>query len=95
MLLGPDRWGTTTPSLGVPIRFPEINNITVLGEIAFETAGMIPEISYRSHFFQDLVEANVFYLAILPQHEGIIFQTSLILDRPNRFAEFLPQYAEW
>jgi len=95
MLLGPGRWGTTTPSLGVPIRFPEINNITVLGEIAFETAGMIPEISYGSHFFQDLVEANVFYLAILPQHEGIIFQTSLILDRPNRFAEFLPQFSEW
>ena len=95
MLLGPGRWGTTTPSLGVPIRFPEINNISVLGEIAFETAGMIPEISYGSHFFQDLVEANVFYLAILPQHEGTVFQSNLILERPNRFAEILPQYADW
>ena len=95
MLLGPGRWGTSTPSLGVPIRFPEINNISALGEIAFETAGMIPEISYGSHFFQDMVEANVFYLAILPQYSDTVFRAEVILARPNKFADLLPQHAGW
>ncbi len=95
MLLGPGRWGTSTPSLGIPISFSEINNVSVLGEIAFETADMIPEISYGSHFFQDLVEANIFYLAILPQIRGNIFRENLILDQPNLFSTYLPTEQEW
>lgn len=95
LLLGPGRWGTSTPSLGIPIRFSEINNVSALGEIAFETAGMIPEISFGSHFFQDLVEANVFYLAILPRQDGNLFQTSLINEQPNLFASLMPQFKDW
>ncbi|MDD5491636.1 MAG: PEP/pyruvate-binding domain-containing protein, partial [bacterium] len=45
MLLGPGRWGTTTPSLGVPVSFSEINNMTVLGELSFASANAMPEIS--------------------------------------------------
>ncbi|MBP7401095.1 MAG: pyruvate kinase [Clostridia bacterium] len=67
MLLGPGRWGTTTPSLGVPVRFGEISAMAALGEIAFESAGLMPELSYGSHFFQDLVESGIFYAAIFPQ----------------------------
>ena len=66
MLLGPGRWGTTTPSLGVPVRFGEISAMAALGEIAFESAGLMPELSYGSHFFQDLVESGIFYAAIFP-----------------------------
>jgi len=68
MLLGPGRWGTTTPSLGVPVRFGEISAMAALGEIAFESAGLMPELSYGSHFFQDLVESGIFYAAIFPQN---------------------------
>ena len=67
MLMGPGRWGTTTPSLGVPVRFAEISAMSALGEIAFESAGLMPELSYGSHFFQDLVETGIFYTAIFPQ----------------------------
>jgi hypothetical protein len=95
ILLGPGRWGTTTPSLGIPVRFSEINNIIALGEIAFETAGMMPEISFGTHFFQDLVETNIFYLAILPRHGNNLFNTSLIMDSPNLLEQFLPQLREW
>lgn len=95
LLLGPGRWGTTTPTLGVPVRFSEINNIVALGEVAFETAGMMPEISFGSHFFQDLVETNIFYLAVLPQNPGNVFNTALLEERPNLFAEYLPQLQEW
>ncbi len=47
MLLGPGRWGTSTPSLGVPITFAEINNMTALGEVAFTSGDLMPELSYR------------------------------------------------
>ena len=53
--------------LGVPVRFGEISAMAALGEIAFESAGLMPELSYGSHFFQDLVESGIFYAAIFPQ----------------------------
>ncbi|MFH1791990.1 MAG: PEP/pyruvate-binding domain-containing protein, partial [Candidatus Omnitrophota bacterium] len=46
LLMGPGRWGTTTPSLGVPVRFAEINNIAVLAEVAFPEGNLMPELSF-------------------------------------------------
>ncbi len=66
MLLGPGRWGTTTPSLGVPVRFSEINNVSFLGEIAYTAGNLMPELSFGTHFFQDLVENRIFFVAIFP-----------------------------
>ncbi len=51
MLLGPGRWGTSTPSLGVPVSFADINHMKVIGEIEFEEGGLMPELSFGSHFF--------------------------------------------
>jgi hypothetical protein len=95
LLLGPGRWGTTTPSLGVPANFSEIDNIVALGEISFETAGMMPELSFGSHFFQDLVEANIFYLAVLPHLAGNVFNTALLQQKQNIFRKLLPQHYRW
>lgn len=95
LLLGPGRWGTTTPSLGVPVSFSEIDNIIALGEIAFETAGMMPELSFGSHFFQDLVEANIFYLAVLPHLPNNTFNTELLKAKPNIFKKLFPQHYQW
>ena len=77
MLLGPGRWGTTTPSLGVPVRFSEINNVTFLGEIAYTDGNLMPELSFGTHFFQDLVETNIFYLAIFPDNPEVVFPPEL------------------
>ena len=95
LLLGPGRWGTTTPSLGVPVSFSEIDNIVALSEIAFETAGMMPELSFGSHFFQDLVEANIFYLAVLPRLPNNTFNTDLLKAKPNIFKKLFPQHYQW
>ncbi len=94
LLLGPGRWGTTTPSLGVPVRFSEIHNVAVLGEVAFENAGMMPELSFGSHFFQDLVESGIFYLAVFPGREGVMFDPARwsSLGR-DRFPDLLPEAA--
>ncbi|NCC24888.1 MAG: phosphoenolpyruvate synthase [Deltaproteobacteria bacterium] len=94
MLLGPGRWGTTTPSLGVPVRFSEINNIAVLGEIAWSDGNLMPELSYGSHFFLDLVETGIFYLAVFPESPGVIANFSWLAGFKNRLEELVPEKAD-
>jgi len=95
MLLGPGRWGTSTPSLGVPVTFAEINNIAVLGEIAFREAGVAPELSFGTHFFQDLVESQIFYLAIVPDNADTTFRRKFFRSVPNALPQLVPQYAKY
>jgi len=90
MLLGPGRWGTTTPTMGVPVRFSEINNIAVLGEIAYQEGSLIPDLSFGTHFFQDLVEAEIFYLAIYPERQAVRFNRSWWDDSPNLLGNLSP-----
>jgi hypothetical protein len=91
ILLGPGRWGTTTPSLGVPVNFAEINRISVLAEIAYEGGNLMPELSLGTHFFQDLVESDIFYVAIFPQKEKVVFNKGKLLEVPNLLTDFLPE----
>ena len=95
LLLGPGRWGTTTPSLGVPVTFSEINNITALGEVAFEWGNLIPELSFGTHFFQDLVEANIFYMAIFPGKDEVVYNEDRLLSLKDLFPDFMPDYAKY
>ncbi len=90
ILFGPGRWGTTTPSLGVPVSFSEINNMTVLAEIAYEGGNLMPELSFGTHFFQDLVEGDIFYLAIFPQKGDVFFNTACFSQMPNLLTHFSP-----
>jgi len=92
LLLGPGRWGTSTPSLGVPVSFSEINNIRVLGEMEYARAGFSPEISYGTHFFQDLVETEIFYVAIFPEGGGM-FQLQELEKHENILEKLLPEEA--
>ncbi len=87
LLLGPGRWGTTTPAMGVPVTFSEINNITAIAEIAYKDGSLIPDLSFGTHFFQDLVEMDIFYMAIYPDREGVFFNTAWLDAQPNRLAE--------
>jgi hypothetical protein len=70
MLTGPGRWGTTTPGLGVPVRFSEINHFAVLCELAVMSEHLTPDISLGTHFFGELVEMNMLYFALFPGREG-------------------------
>jgi len=90
-LLGPGRWGTTTPAMGVPITFSEINKITVVAEIAYRDGSLIPDLSFGTHFFQDLVEMDIFYMAIYPEKEKVFFNSRWLEGLPNRLTELLPQ----
>ncbi|MDD5414729.1 MAG: PEP/pyruvate-binding domain-containing protein [Smithellaceae bacterium] len=90
ILLGPGRWGTTTPAMGVPVTFSEINNITAIGEIAYQDGSLIPDLSFGTHFFQDMVEMDIFYMAIYPEQEGVVFNASWIKKQPNILENLMP-----
>jgi Cu/Ag efflux protein CusF len=95
LLLGPGRWGTSTPSLGVPVSFAEINNIAVLGEIAFSGGNLIPELSFGTHFFQDLVETEIFYVAIFPEKESVYYDVSWMEKLKDSFSARMPDHAKY
>lgn len=91
MLVGPGRWGSTTPSLGVPVHFTELCNIKVLCEYASKKEGFMPELSYGSHFFQDIVESEIFYVAIFDGYQDVIFNPDRIWQKENLLTSFLPE----
>ncbi len=90
LLLGPGRWGTSTPSLGVPVKFSEINNMAAIGEVAFTEGGLMPELSFGSHFFQDLVEADIFYLALFPEAFPCTLNSNWICQHSNALEGMMP-----
>ena len=89
ILLGPGRWGTTTPSLGVPVHFMEINRFDCIAELAYSSHGLRPELSYGSHFFQDLVEAGTFYVALYPGEEGCVLDEALFEECENIYSKLI------
>ncbi len=91
MLVGPGRWGSTTPSLGVPVHFAELCNMKVLCEYASKKEGFMPELSYGSHFFQDIVESEIFYVAIFDGYQDVIFNPDRILTAENLLTTFAPE----
>ena len=91
MLAGPGRWGSTTPSLGIPVHFTELCNMTVICEYSSRKAGFMPELSYGSHFFQDIVEAGIFYVAIFDEQKEVIFNPDRILKEENMLTTILPE----
>lgn len=92
MLIGPGRWGTSTPSLGVPVSFAEICNFAVLVEVSGQ--GYFPEVSFGTHFFQDMVENQISYVALHPGRYEAFFDPQL-LNAPNLLGEILPEALKW
>ncbi|MBW2477102.1 MAG: PEP/pyruvate-binding domain-containing protein [Deltaproteobacteria bacterium] len=90
LLLGPGRWGTSTPSLGVPVKFSEINNMAAIGEIAFKEGNLMPELSFGSHFFQDLVEADIFYLSLFPDTFPCELNSEWLYQSSNALEGLMP-----
>jgi hypothetical protein len=89
--LGPGRWGTTTPDLGVQVGYSEIYNTKALIELSGEGVGAAPEPSFGTHFFQDLLEANIFPLAIYLGQKDVVFKRDFFYNTPNRLLEYLPE----
>jgi hypothetical protein len=95
MLIGPGRWGTSTPALGVPVRFAEINNISVMVEIEYMGDTLMPELSFGTHFFQDLVETDIFYAALFLSNKQAFLNTAWLDGMENRLSWLLPESSKY
>ncbi len=73
MLIVPGRVGTSSPELGVPTAFSDISEFDIVCETEESKAGYNPELSYGSHIFQDLVEAEILYTAIFNNEKTLHF----------------------
>ena len=87
--VGPGRWGTSTPDLGVHVSYSDIYNTRSLVELAGEAIGASPEPSFGTHFFQDLMEADIYPIAVFLDDEGTIFNGDFFYATPNRLEEFI------
>ena len=95
MMMGPGRWGTSNIALGVNVSYADIDNAAVLVEVALEEAGHVPELSYGTHFFQDLVEAQIIYLPLYPGDAAAEFQREFFETAPNVLLELLPHAGDY
>ncbi len=88
MLIVPGRVGTSSPELGVPTAFSDISEYEIICEAEESGAGYNPELSYGSHIFQDLVEAEILYTAVFHNDKTIHYSPEKIASAPNLIPEF-------
>jgi hypothetical protein len=91
--MGPGRWGTRDDiRLGVSVSYSDINNTAVLIEMARKKGNYVPDLSFGTHFFQDLVEASIRYLPLYPDEEDVVFNEEFLLKAENTLTRFLPEF---
>jgi hypothetical protein len=93
ILMGPGRWGSRGDiKLGVSVTYSDINNTAMLIEIARKKGNYVPDLSFGTHFFQDLVEASIRYLPLYPDSSGNIFNERFLRNSKNIFSELVPEF---
>lgn len=95
ILVGPGRWGSSDLRLGVPVRYADINRCSLLVEVSRIKDGFEPEVSFGTHFFQDLVEANIHYLPLYPDQPGTRFNERFLNDSPSVLRRIVPDDADF
>ena len=88
MLIVPGRIGTTSPELGVPTSFADISAFDIICETEESKAGYNPELSYGSHIFQDLVEAEILYTAVFHGEKTIHYEPDRLAGSNDLISEF-------
>ncbi|WP_418894006.1 PEP/pyruvate-binding domain-containing protein [Limibacterium fermenti] len=68
VLVGPGRWGSSDPWLGIPVKWTHISRAKVIAESALKDYRIEP--SQGTHFFQNLTSFGVGYFTITPFVEG-------------------------
>jgi hypothetical protein len=94
ILMGPGRWGSRGDiKLGVDVTYADISNSALLVEIARRKGNYMPDPSFGTHFFQDLVESSIRYLPLYPDDPGIIFDAAFFTGSENILPGLLPEFA--
>jgi len=93
ILMGPGRWGSKGDvKLGVSVTYSDINNTAMLIEIARKVGNYVPDLSFGTHFFQDLVESSIRYLPLYPDEDSTLNET-LLHRSHNLFGGMVPELA--
>jgi pyruvate,water dikinase len=93
VLMGPGRWGSRGDiRLGVSVTYSDINNTAMLVEIARQKGEYTPDLSFGTHFFQDLVEARIRYLPLYPDDDDTVFNEIFLRKSHNLLPELLPEF---
>ncbi|MDR2258726.1 MAG: PEP/pyruvate-binding domain-containing protein, partial [Treponema sp.] len=95
MVIGPGRWGTSTPAMGIPVSFNDIKGVSVLVELAIMHAGLVPDVSLGTHFFNDLVEMDMLYFAVFPDRGRNRFSESFLTRAPSFLTLVPPENDLW
>jgi len=94
VLIGPGRWGSRGDlKLGVNVTYADICNTSLLVEVAWGKGTSMPDLSFGTHFFQDLVESRIRYLPVYPETEGTVFRADVFRRGRNLLPELAPEYA--
>ena len=89
VLITPGRICTSSPELGVPSSFSDISEFNAIIEVSEQRAGYMPELSYGSHIFQDLVEAGILYSAVFETGSTLRFDAEALLSGENLLSLYL------
>jgi hypothetical protein len=95
ILMGPGRWGSGNIQLGVKVTYADIFNTAMLIEIGLTDGSSTPEASYGTHFFQDLVEAKIYPLALYPDQGETTLNWRFLRKAPNMLADLVPECADY
>lgn len=93
ILMGPGRWGSRGDiRLGVSVGYADISNTAILVEMARKKGNYVPDLSFGTHFFQDLVEMGIRYLPLYPDEPENHLDEAFLRGAPNLLAGLLPDF---
>jgi hypothetical protein len=64
-------------------------------ELAYSQKDITPEPSYGTHFFQDLVESQIYPLAVYPDQPGDLLNEEFFTQAKNQLSALLPESADY
>ncbi|MDD3779246.1 MAG: PEP/pyruvate-binding domain-containing protein, partial [Proteiniphilum sp.] len=84
VLVGPGRWGSSDPWLGIPVKWPHISQARLIVESGMENYRIEP--SQGTHFFQNLTSFGVGYFTVNPflENDGF-FDEAFLNAQPARY----------
>ncbi len=84
LLIGPGRWGTADPWLGIPVNWKQISHARVIVELSIEELN--PEPSFGSHFFQNVTSLRIGYFTLRHMDKGGDIDLEWLKDQPVKQA---------
>jgi hypothetical protein len=87
ILVAPGRVGSSSPELGVPVRYDEISNVCCIVEVGIPTTGHMPELSYGTHFFSDLETDEVLYMPVFQGEKDNLYDEAWFADNEFEYGK--------